>query len=159
MTHPSAGSSLNKETPKGKQSRHWSFKSKCCNMEWCSQRPGINSWVCLVIWNERAGREKEEGPDSKEASIEPGVQSLFRPLGDIQGSQWLWCTGETAAGQPRQLSAVLYGDIVPETWLPVMIMQKVRVFISFVKVKLILRLPCGTSDHSFSFSSKVFNIT
>ena len=49
-------------------------------MEWCSQHPGINSWECLVIWNER-GQEGKRRSGAEGSSIEPWIQSLFRPLG------------------------------------------------------------------------------
>lgn len=69
-------------------------------MEWCSHCPGINSCGCLVIGNERGREGKRRRSGAEGSSIEPWVQSLFRPLGDSQGSQWLWPTGETQEVNP-----------------------------------------------------------
>ena len=68
MTHPSAGSSLNKETPKGKQSGD-TGASKANVATW-NDAVNVQGLIseCAWLFEIREGRKgKGEGPEQKEA--------------------------------------------------------------------------------------------
>ena len=116
MTHPSAGSSLNKETPKGKQSGNTGASE--ANVATWNDAVNIQGLLPEGAWSfkMREGRRgKEKVWSRRKLHRARSTVSLQAPWGHTRKPVIVMHWRNTA-GQPRQLSAVLYvGDVVPET--------------------------------------------
>lgn len=135
MTYPSAGSSLNKETPKGKQSGNTGASE--ANVATWNDAVNIQGLLLRVPGHlkwERAGGGKEK-VWAEGSSIEPGVQSLFRaPWGHTRKPVIVmhWETQQVNPGSSQL--CFMWGHSARHL-TSCHDYEKVRVFIAFVKVK------------------------